>query len=120
MVAEYKRILVQKGDVLGVHYPKQANEGVVAYYDNTHPSCCGMTDDDLSFIHNDASRDSDVPIRTVMTIQRHYSGKRRLPALKPILSGKFTYIALSYTQYIEAETNYPDEIFKYIFSNENV
>ena len=95
-MVEHERILVQKGDVLGIHYPSQANGGVVAYYDDSKPSCCGMTDDDLSRIHNDASRDSDLPTGTVMTIQLYHSGKRkRLPALKPILSGKYTYIALS-------------------------
>ena len=85
-------ILAQKGDVLAMHYHRQPVAGIVATYDNSKPYCCGMSDDKLSFIHNDATYDDMLPVGKILRIQYHISGKKRLPALKPLIFGKYVWL----------------------------
>ena len=89
MVGADEGFVVWRGDVLALHYRRYPNVGLVASYDDTEPHCCGMTDDKLSLIHNDATYDDMLPLGKILTIKVHYTRKKRLPALKPLLYGKY-------------------------------
>ena len=88
MIAWEKRILAQPGDVFGVHYSGASNTGPIPYETSDRALCCGLSSGDLSRIHNNGKRDSQLPVGTVVNVD--LATLKRLPALKPILGGKIS------------------------------
>ena len=51
MVPFAERVNVEVGDMVGVHY-EDGETAVIPYYDSRDPSCCGLTNDQLSSFYS--------------------------------------------------------------------
>ena len=87
MLARNERIVVQAGDIYGIHYPNSTAPGIVPYDESGNDLCCGVSLSDLSRVYNGGIYDSDLPVGRVLTISFH-STMARLPALRPIGQGE--------------------------------
>ena len=87
MLARNERIVVQAGDVYGIHYPSSTSSGIVSCDESGNALCCGVSPSDLSRVHNGGLFDSDLPVGRVLTISLH-STMTRLPALRPVGQGE--------------------------------
>ena len=77
-------IHVRPGDVIGVHYTVTNGMAVIPYEESGIDSSTGLTEDMLSSIFIESSRDTTLPVGVTKTVS--ISRAKRLPALKPIIS----------------------------------
>lgn len=88
IVPEEDQIQPGVGDVVGITYPKDG-KSILAIEEwklkqgSKNELCCGLTETDMSEIHNDKQFDGGNPVGTVVKVKKSTVAKKLIP-LKPI------------------------------------
>lgn len=94
-VSGMEGLIVQAGDVFGVHFSEGASSGTVAQISSLGPLCCGLTPESLSVIYTAELYQED--LEGGISVSTASAGQQRAIALKPKYSPGESLLLVSHT-----------------------